>query len=298
MKVFAWLGAGFVAWMVLLTFALSSALSGAGAATQGGVAHVDDIPDEFLALYQAAGERFKLDWLWLAAVGKVETDHDRMSPGCETSSAGARGPMQFMPATWKTYGVDGDVCNPHDAIFAAARYLKANGAPGDWHEAILAYNHAEWYYNKVSDQRREYAAAALAASTTGRGGGIGDLVAEADRMVSLGQPYTWGGGHLAFDPNGPWDCSGAISWLLHYLGLLDGAPLASWDLAKVGAPGRGDVFTIYANDAHVFLIVETGAHRGDAWGTATRDLEGAQGSGPLWHHHATSGFVARHYPGW
>jgi hypothetical protein len=133
----------------------------------------------------------------------------------------------------------------------------------------------------------------LPASTGGR-----DIIAEADRMISLHQPYTWGGGHLAFSRDGPWDCSGAVSWLVHYLGLLDGRPLTSGEFEGEGRPGRGRVFTIYANSEHVFLIVEQGAHKGDAWGTATRDLEGAQGSGPLWHRHTTGNFVARHYEGW
>jgi hypothetical protein len=133
----------------------------------------------------------------------------------------------------------------------------------------------------------------LPASTGGR-----DIIAEADRMISLHQPYTWGGGHLAFSRDGPWDCSGAVSWLVHYLGLLDGRPLTSGEFEGEGRSGRGRVFTIYANSEHVFLVMESGAHEGDAWGTATRDLEGAQGSGPLWHKRGHDGFIARHYEGW
>src|SRR5215204_5260462 len=71
------------------------------------------------------------------------------------SSAGALGWMQFMPATWELYGVDGnhdglkDPYNPVDAIFAAARYLKAAGADADLRAAIFAYNHADWYVDSV-----------------------------------------------------------------------------------------------------------------------------------------------------
>jgi hypothetical protein len=126
-------------------------------------------------------------------------------------------------------------------------------------------------------------------------GSLEDLVAEADRMIALHQPYVWGGGHAAFSADGPWDCSGAISQLLHHLGMLDGAPLDSTGLMSWGAPGRGKDFTVYANPDHVFLIVERGEHQGDAWGTASRDLEGQPGSGPLWHHHTTAGFTARHW---
>jgi hypothetical protein len=117
-------------------------------------------------------------------------------------------------------------------------------------------------------------------------------------MIALNQPYTWGGGHLTFSADGPWDCSGAVSQLLHYLGLLNGRPLTSGELMSVGQPGRGRVFTIYSNEGHVFLTMESGVHKGDAWGTATQDLEGAQGSGPMFHHHGTEGFVARHFDNW
>lgn len=126
---------------------------------------------------------------------------------------------------------------------------------------------------------------------------LANLIAEADRMTALHQPYTWGGGHGAFSPDGPWDCSGAVSQLLHHLGLLSGRPLTSGELMAWGELGRGKEFTVFANAGHVFIVIEAGVHKGDAWGTATRDLEGQPGSGPLYHHHTTSGFVARHAPG-
>jgi len=64
------------------------------------------------------------------------------------STAGARGPMQFLPATWSTYGA-GDIDDDHDAILAAARYLKANGAPRDLRSALRHYNHSDHYVNAV-----------------------------------------------------------------------------------------------------------------------------------------------------
>src|SRR3712207_4274030 len=91
-------------------------------------------------------------WEILAAINEIETDYGR---NLNVSYAGALGWMQFMPATWKAYGVDAngdgrkDPYNPVDAIFAAARYLKAAGADKDLRRAIFAYNHADWYVDSV-----------------------------------------------------------------------------------------------------------------------------------------------------
>ncbi|MBW3615841.1 MAG: lytic transglycosylase domain-containing protein, partial [Actinobacteria bacterium] len=65
------------------------------------------------------------------------------------SEAGAQGPMQFMPATWKGYGNGGDINSNHDAILAAARLLKRNGAPGDMRNALFNYNHDNRYVDAV-----------------------------------------------------------------------------------------------------------------------------------------------------
>jgi hypothetical protein len=110
------------------------------------------IPPFLLPIYQAAGIQYGVRWEILAAINEIETDYGR---NLSTSSAGAVGWMQFMPATWKTYGVDAnndgvkDPYNPADAIFAAARYLKAAGAAQNIHTAIFSYNHAEWYVDSV-----------------------------------------------------------------------------------------------------------------------------------------------------
>ena len=120
-----------------------------------------DIPSAYLRLYQAAGARYGLDWAILAGIGKVECDHGRdPDPSCThegaTNSAGAGGPMQFLASTWATYGVDGDGdgrrdrWDPADAIYGAANYLHASGAPGDYRSAIFAYNHAGWYVAEVA----------------------------------------------------------------------------------------------------------------------------------------------------
>ncbi len=105
-----------------------------------------------MPIYQAAGTEYGIRWEYLAAINEIETNYGR---NLNVSSAGAQGWMQFMPATWKAYGVDAnedgrkDPYNPVDAIFAAARYLKAAGAPKDMRKAIFAYNHAGWYVDSV-----------------------------------------------------------------------------------------------------------------------------------------------------
>lgn len=117
--------------------------------------------DRYKALYKSAAARygFREDWYVLAAVGWIESHHGKnMGP----SSAGAMGPMQFLPSTWRTSGVDGDrdgtrnIMDPEDAIPAAARYLKLGGAPGDWTAALYTYNHSETYVNEVLESAERY----------------------------------------------------------------------------------------------------------------------------------------------
>jgi membrane-bound lytic murein transglycosylase B len=83
----------------------------------------------------------------LAAIHLVET---RMGRIRGDSTAGARGPMQFLPSTWAAYGNGGDIESNHDAIFTAARYLQANGAPADMAKAIWNYNHSDRYVQAVT----------------------------------------------------------------------------------------------------------------------------------------------------
>ncbi len=110
------------------------------------------IPPFLLPIYQAAGTEYGIRWEVLAAINEIETDYGR---NLNVSSAGALGWMQFMPATWRAYGVDAngdrrkDPYNPVDAIFAAARYLKASGGHEDLRRAVFAYNHADWYVDSV-----------------------------------------------------------------------------------------------------------------------------------------------------
>ncbi len=110
------------------------------------------IPPFLLPIYQAAGTQYGIPWQVLAAINEIETDYGR---NLSVSSAGALGWMQFMPSSWAAYGVDAngdgkrDPFNPVDAIFAAARYLRAAGGNKHINQAIFAYNHADWYVQSV-----------------------------------------------------------------------------------------------------------------------------------------------------
>ena len=96
-------------------------------------------------LYREGRRRSGVAWQLLAAVNFVETDFGRLR---EPSASGALGPMQFMPATWQAYG-RGNVHEPRAAILAAARFLRAAGAPGDVRAALHRYNPSDSYVNAV-----------------------------------------------------------------------------------------------------------------------------------------------------
>jgi membrane-bound lytic murein transglycosylase B len=103
-------------------------------------------PAELLRYYKRAQRRTGVPWTHLAAIHLVET---RMGRIRGTSSAGAKGPMQFLPSTWDLYGAGGDINEPRDAILAAARLLKHHGAPGDMAGALWHYNPSHNYVAAV-----------------------------------------------------------------------------------------------------------------------------------------------------
>ena len=134
------------------------------------------IPDGIRRLYTGAGRKYAIPWYLLAGIGMEETAHGRLKG---TSSAGARGIMQFMPATWATVGVDGDgdhladITNDADSIYSAAHYLVRSGATrgiDGVRQSLFAYNHADWYVNDVLRYAEAYrtgtAAVSNAASCT------------------------------------------------------------------------------------------------------------------------------------
>jgi len=156
--------AGLVIGVVLLIATLFGAQqqSSCGGGEVGSVGG-KGIPAKLIPIYQAAARQYHLGPLGpavLASVNGIETDFGR---NLSTSSAGAKGWMQFEPATWAQYGVDAnhdgrrDPANPLDAIYAAANKLHADGAPSNWRGAVFAYNHAESYVADVLARAQQYA---------------------------------------------------------------------------------------------------------------------------------------------
>lgn len=92
--------------------------------------------------YAAAQRRFGIDWSVLASINFVESAFGRIR---SASEAGARGPMQFLPSTWRAFGMGGSIDDPRDAILAAANLLHHDGAPRRLNRALFAYNHS-WAY--------------------------------------------------------------------------------------------------------------------------------------------------------
>jgi membrane-bound lytic murein transglycosylase B len=98
------------------------------------------------AFYREAEERFGIRWQLLAAINFVESDFGRART---TARADAQGPMQFEPATWRAYGMGGDVNDAHDAILAAANLLAANGGRTNERAAVSHYNRSPLYRDAV-----------------------------------------------------------------------------------------------------------------------------------------------------
>jgi membrane-bound lytic murein transglycosylase B len=135
--------------------AQARALAASATASALGMVQARMAPAAYLALYRAASATCPgMPWTLLAAVGQVESGHGRNNG---PSSAGAVGPMQFMPRTFAAYAVDGDhdgvtsPWSPADAVFTAAHYLCVNGggSASTVRKALFAYNRAQWYVDLV-----------------------------------------------------------------------------------------------------------------------------------------------------
>jgi Transglycosylase SLT domain/NlpC/P60 family len=262
-----------------------SAGSGAGQAAAYSrlsalLANGNQPPAFLIPIYKAAGRRYHVPWRILAAINWIESDYGR---NVSTSSAGAIGWMQFMPSTWSEYGVDVDhhgqpnPYNPRDAIFAAARYLAANGARNDLRKAIFGYNHATWYVDEV------IARAAVIVGHPLHAGPRARQKLRAMRMMARllnGDPYIWGGGHGDWQLEPGYDCSGFVSTVLHAGGYLS-APQTTQTLPSQPEilPGPGRLVTIFdrtdagLGDDHV--IIDLG---GQWWESGGSSADGGTAS--------------------
>ncbi len=125
----------------------------------------DQIPANYVPWLERAATKYRLGaegFAIVAAIHYVESNFGRstlpgVAPGTQ-NSAGAEGPGQFLVPSWETYGQDADgdgikdVYGIPDSIFGTANYMHLSGAPKDWHAAIFAYNHAEWYVEEVLEK--------------------------------------------------------------------------------------------------------------------------------------------------
>ena len=108
---------------------------------------VEPLPAETLRGYYDEAEVITgVPWFWLAAINLQET---RMGRIVGVSSAGAVGPMQFLPSTWAECCI-GDPTVPRDAVLGAATYLLLGGAPGDMQAAVHQYNPNDSYVMTVT----------------------------------------------------------------------------------------------------------------------------------------------------
>jgi len=186
------------------------------------------IPPAYLALYMNAARTCPgLPWSVLAGIGTVESDNGRShTPGVHSgaNSAGAEGPMQFLPATFRHYAVNADRSapltpyNPADAIYTAAAMLCATGAdtgtPAGIRRAIFAYNHSAAYVRDVLTWAAKYTIPAPSQAAA---------VAIAFALRQVGKPYQWG----ADGPNA-YDCSGLVYTAYATAGIAIGRTTFEW----------------------------------------------------------------------
>jgi cell wall-associated NlpC family hydrolase len=264
---------GLLALIPILFIGAAVGVLGGGASAslgEGTSVQVAGIPAEYLALFQAAGQRYGVPWAVLAGIGKVECDDGQdPDPSCTQEGAvnyaGAGGPMQFLAATWSTYAVDGnddgrkDRWNAADAIFTAANYLHASDAPKELRAAIFAYNHSTEYVEEVLRWAASYEREAQSVEVQAPNGAAGEALAFA--LDQIGVPYLWGG-----ESRAGYDCSGLVHVAYRTVGVsLPRTSEEQWDdepHLPAGAPLQpGDLvfFGPSPTDAtHVGIVVRAG----------------------------------------
>jgi hypothetical protein len=325
--------AGMVGVIILaaLGVTLTSFSTPASACTTGGsmpASQIADIPASLMTIYEQAAARYRLapaGWAYLASVNYQETDFGH---NLSTSSTGAVGWMQFEPGTWRQYGVSADPTqpgappdpyDPWDAIFAAARYLQASGAPADWMAALTVYGNAGWYAAQVQQRAQTYlqaaavtttvyisqpvACAPVAAGTTTPGTTAAILpdgtaaipqdappavqaaIAAGNRIITTAYSNERNP-HMLTTAMGSYDCSGSTDFVLDNAGLSssqvdvgNGIAGDSTLLESYGDPGPGSWITIYATPAHAFVQI-AGIILDTAWWAPVNPT--TPSSGPRW----------------
>jgi hypothetical protein len=264
------------------TVSADPSLTGAVRNLAGLLANGNRPPSFLIPIYMQAGKRYDIPWPVLAAINAVESDYGR---NLSTSSAGALGWMQFEPGTWRTYGVSADgqhnpnPYDPRDAIFAAARYLKAAGGSQNIARAVFAYNHAGWYVDMVMSRARAitHQAQYVRAKLDKRGtysvffatglkkhptvrysGGVlshyDRLIAAANMVSAANFSYLYGGGHEQPARWGPFDCSGSVSYVMQQAGYKVPTTV-SGNIPSWKFPAGPGAVTIFYNPVHTFMRI-------------------------------------------
>jgi hypothetical protein len=323
-------GVPLAAIVVLIALVLGAAVllgssSGASCGTSATVGSLGKgVPKDLVPIYQQAAAKYRLGQRGPAMLASINWNETSFGTNTDNNTgSGAMGWMMFMPETWAAYGVDGngdgtkDPYNKWDAIFAAAGYLAASGAPKDWYGAVFAYNHADWYVQRVFEDAERFegnggevvvaaGSEACAASVTAPNEAVAKMVAEADRINGLELTYLRGGSHglTPTPPNGPFDCSSAVSHLLQVAGYKN-ETMATPSFVSWGKAGPGKWVTLhnkpYGEDAHIFIEFSKDVTPASKryWGTSGTN----PGGGPGWIPESAfdagylSGFELRHPKG-